>query len=864
MGIFLYLKKHRAKIGLFLLGFAIVSCNSLKKVQDYEVLVTKNTLYANDKKINDEDIRSLIIQAPNSTFLGYPLRLNLYNLAKKDPDSSYRAWLDRKPEREQRLAYLLSQKQVSRLGESFVVKGMSDWLKKIGETPVILDTSRTRKSLERLKLYYGTKGYFNDNATYQIDTIAKQKVEVAYKISLGKPFIIDSISKKIASIPIDSLYELHRVGSLIKKGEQFNLVNFNMERERLTNIFRNNGVYNFQESSVTYDIVRDTTKLADDQKMEVELNIENLRSRGENNVTTSEYKIYRFGQVNIYTDYLNNNTTDSLKSFKQGDYNIFYHGKLKYRPKALTDAIFLKKDSIYRDVDKIRTYRRIANLNNFKYPNIEMLEDSTEAKLITNIYLASRSKFSLGLDTDFTHSNIQYAGISLSPSLQARNVFKGAENLSLAGRVNLGASKDPNIVDNSFFNILEFGVDLKLTIPRIWFPFINSKKIIPYYMLPQTRISIGTDFQKNIGLDKQSLNAMYSFNWSPNDRVKHMVQLLDIQYVRNLNPDRYFYVYKNAYKNLNSIADNYQNDPSLNDFYVQPIDPDNPQLTVPEGTTGFTNAVLKDNLIPPGTVQHEEVRSIEERRERLTENNLIFATNYTFAKNNKQGLNDNNFYRFLFKVEGAGNILSLLTNVVTFNKNENGNSLVFGVPYSQYFKIEFDYIKHWDLSHSNVLAFRAFAGIAVPYGNANSIPFVRSYFAGGSNDNRAWTAYSLGPGRTDDLNDFNEANLKIALNLEYRFPIMKNFKGALFADVGNIWNIWDNVENPQAKFTGISSLGDVGLATGFGIRYDFTYFVIRLDTGFKTYNPALAYSDRWFTDFNFGEAVLNIGINYPF
>src|SRR5690606_38158104 len=197
MGILVNLKKYGAKIILFLLGFTIVSCNSLKRVEYDEVLITKNTLYADDKKVNDEDIQSLIIQEPNSSLLGYPLRLNLYNLAKKDPDSSYRSWLERKPGREQRLSNLLSRKQVDRLGESFVVKGMHEWLKKIGEAPVVLDTSRTRKSLERLKLYYGTKGYFNDNATYQIDTVAKQKVEVSYKISLGKPFIIDSLSHEI-------------------------------------------------------------------------------------------------------------------------------------------------------------------------------------------------------------------------------------------------------------------------------------------------------------------------------------------------------------------------------------------------------------------------------------------------------------------------------------------------------------------------------------------------------------------------------------------------------------------------------------------------------------------------------------------
>lgn len=269
MGILVNLKKHSAKIVLFLLGFAMVSCNSLKRVEDGAVLVTKNTIYADNKKINDENIRSLIIQETNSNILGYPLRLNLYNLAKKDPDSSYQEWLTRKPKREQRLVNVLSQKQVERLGESFVVSGMSEWLKKIGEAPVILDTSKTRKSLERLKVYYGTKGYFNDNATYQIDTISKQKVELAYKLSLGKPFIIDSVSKEIASRPIDSLYDQYKAGSFIKKGDQFDLNNFNNERERLTNMYRNNGVYNFQESSITYDIIRDTIKLADDQKMEV-------------------------------------------------------------------------------------------------------------------------------------------------------------------------------------------------------------------------------------------------------------------------------------------------------------------------------------------------------------------------------------------------------------------------------------------------------------------------------------------------------------------------------------------------------------------------------------------------------------------
>ncbi|MEL6305395.1 MAG: BamA/TamA family outer membrane protein, partial [Bacteroidota bacterium] len=190
--------------------------------------------------------------------------------------------------------------------------------------------------------------------------------------------------------------------------------------------------------------------------------------------------------------------------------------------------------------------------------------------------------------------------------------------------------------------------------------------------------------------------------------------------------------------------------------------------------------------------------------------------------------------------------------------------LVFGVPFSQYIKPEVDFIKHWPVGGSKVLAFRSFIGMAVPYGNSTNIPFVRSYFAGGSNDNRAWNAYELGPGSTSNVNDFNEANLKLAFNFEYRFPIAGDVKGALFADAGNIWNVFDDEDNPDAIFSGFESLQDLALGTGMGLRYDFSYFVFRLDLGFKTYNPAEEASKRWFRDYNFRNAVFNVGINYPF
>ena len=131
------------------------------------------------------------------------------------------------------------------------------------------------------------------------------------------------------------------------------------------------------------------------------------------------------------------------------------------------------------------------------------------------------------------------------------------------------------------------------------------------------------------------------------------------------------------------------------------------------------------------------------------------------------------------------------------------------------------------------------------------MPFARSFFSGGANDNRAWKVYKLGPGSSSNINEFNEANFKLAFNLEYRFPILGALKGGLFIDTGNVWNLWDDVEDPKMRFEGLQDLSEIAIGSGVGLRYDFDFFVFRFDTGFKTYNPALPLGQRWWSEYNF-------------
>ncbi|SFR32154.1 Surface antigen [Robiginitalea myxolifaciens] len=849
------------KIGLILLGASIWSCNTLKRVAPDQQLLTQYKIFTDSTEVRDPQVRDLVLQRPNAKIAGIPLRLHLYNMAKQDADSSFQAWLYAKEGRKDRWEKLLSRKQVERMGESFLVSGYSRWLKRIGEPPAVIDTSITEKSLQRLQAYYYNRGYFNQEADFEVNPTSDRRAEVLYRLKLGEPYRIDSLSWRISSADVDSIYREYQDASRVKAGKQYDLVDFTSERERLTQLFRNRGIWNFQESSVNFDILRDTTS-RQDQSMMVELVIDDQRRRGDSVISTQPYRVRRMGDINVFADYDVLSGEQGLKVVREGDLTIFYRDKLKYKPRTLANTIAMRRDSVYRDIDRLRTYRQITNLNTFRYPNIELIE-SGDDYLDANIYLSARPKNSLGVDFDLTHSNIQRIGVGLGVSLITRNVFGGAETLSLSGRGSFGLLSD-DIQGEDFFS--EFGGDINLNFPRIWLmPFVNNKNIIPYYMQPQTRVSLGANFQKNIGLDKQTFNNILGYSWSPDDTKNNQLELLNVEFVRNVNIDRFYDVYQSTYQRLDDVADDFEDNPAVAGFYEP--DPDNPDelvLTIPEGTAGFTEEVLVNGLVPTNSDTYAEVFRIEERRQRLTENNLIFASNFTHTKNTKTDINDNSFYQLRWKLESAGGLLSAISSIFPFEENDQGQNLVFNVPYSQYVKGEIDYIRHWSLSQDNTLAFHSFVGLAVPFGNADNIPFVRSYFAGGSNDNRAWFPYSLGPGSTRNLNDFNEANFKIALNLEYRFPVVGDLKGAIFSDLGNIWNLWDNEEDPAATFSGFDSLQDIALGTGFGLRYDFTYFVFRADLGFKTYDPSKPLANRWFSEYNFANSVLQIGINYPF
>lgn len=826
------------------------ACDSVKRVAQNQHLLTKNTITINGESVTNDTISSLFYQKPNSRlpipFTTIPLKLYIYNSARPNIDSVLNARFYSNPKKMARKSKLLSRKQLDKYLDS--KKSFNSWLKRTGEAPVIIDTALTNKSLVRIENYYKTNGWFNATADYKINKGDDKKATIDYTIQTKNAYKFDTVASNIKSPVVEKIYNQFKDQSLIKSGSQYRINNVYNEADRIVELMRDNGVYHFSQDYIEFE--GDT--IFGTNKMNIETIIENRLIREEDVSRREPFKIFKVKDVNIYTNssFKNRNQSTNDTTYYDG-YNIYSIGKLKYKPRALTNSVFITPNTVFKDKNRPLTSRKISDLRTFKYPNITYVENP-DTTLTANIFLTPLKKFELEFSAEALQSNIQTIGFSINPSLLIRNVFNAAETLEISGFTSIGSSKDASNIKDQFFDINEIGANLKLTIPRLFSPF-NTEKIIPKYMFPSTSLTVATSSQTNIGLDKQTFTGSFNYRWYPNNTITSKLDLFNIQFVKNLNTANYFNVYDNSFDSLNEIA---QTSGFINSSQNLGI-PTQANNFLDQVASGSYNTILSNDDI-------DTVNAINERKQRLTEDNLIFATSFSFTKDRRDNLGDEDFSIFKSRLELAGNFFSLTSKVLGLQKNVNGKYEMFNVAYSQYAKVELDYIKHWSLGYKNVLAFRTFFGIAIPYGNSTNIPFSKSFFAGGANDNRAWSAYNLGPGSLETSNEFNEANLKIAISAEQRFNLLGPLNGAIFVDTGNIWNVFDDIDQDEATLSGFDSLKDIAVGSGFGLRYDFNFFVLRGDIGFKTYDPSYPIGNRWFNDYNFANAVYNIGINYPF
>jgi hypothetical protein len=785
----------------FVVLVLLYSCSNIKNLSDDQSILIKNKIIINHKDGYKErrpivdEIAVIPTQKPNKSILG---------------GVRFKLWLYNKVDSAKTIKWVYNEK------DSFTVnKKFNSWLKyKMGEAPVLFDSSTLLHNKGLIENYLTNKGYFYKNVLVSYSTIAK-RTTVNYKLNLDAPFTIFNVNFPKPTNDPEGIIADNKKNSYLKFGNAFDIATLKLERDRIADDFRNKGYYDITRENIFFDF--DTTY--DKKKVNIDVIV--------NKTDSAAFKVYRIRNIYVYSNY----TLNNINKIGYNDTVLFNKMSFitdveKFRPKQLTEFIFIRSGEKYsQDLFQL-TQKRLINLGVFKFTTIEYSVVSTDSSadlLDCFIYLtpAKRQAFSIDYYQSYNISNQQDAlsrnriGSSLNLTYKNKNLSKRADmfGVTLSGDVQFNTARDNNKVRQSVIQSIDAGIVLDYSQNRFLVPF--KIKRLSYNSNPKTIFSVGYNFQKRINYFLfHKVTARYGFEWRTKDRIKHVFNILDVSLLgfQNKQP---------AFLKL------------LNDR--------------PSARLSFT-----DGFIP--------------------------ATNYTLIFNGQKNPDDYRFVNNIFGVEVAGNLLHELALLSHINDNDPLPYKILGVKYFQYIKVENDLRLYLVNQDKSALIGRIFIGVGVPYGNVKDLPYVRQYSVGGGNSLRAFRPNVIGPGGSSD--SFSRSNaftslqlgdMKLELNLEYRFNLYRWFKGAIFADAGNVWNVRKKPELKNAEFNINRFYKEIAIGVGAGIRADFEFFVIRFDLGFPLYDPRYPVNERLvqFSKKPFGTkgyfpANFNLGIGYPF
>lgn len=519
---------------------------------------------------------------------------------------------------------------------------------------------------------------------------------------------------------------------------------------------------------------------------------------------------YQIKTVNIYPD---REMKDSIALDPRRFNNKNYlQNPLSFKPKYLDKFVTIKEGDYFNPQTSKNTSRRLATIGAYKYVNIQykeidsLLTDSLGI-LEANIYLSPLTKRAFRAELQAVTKSNNFAGPNLALTYSNRNLFYGGETLNIS--TNIGYETQFASGDNAGLSSLELGVKGELIFPRVISPFKINDDFFEY-SIPKTKTSLGLSYLNRSKLYALlSGTALFGYVWNANRYITYEVNPISINYTSLSN------------------------------------------------TTEEFDAILEDNPFLK--------RSFEQQ--------FISGLTLSFTYNGMVDTNDQNQFYLNTTLDVAGNSISLFGR-----EAEVGEPKEFlGLQYAQYAKADIDARFHLNFGEDNqqTIATRLFAGYGLAYGNSDIIPFVKQYFAGGPYSVRAFRIRSLGPGTYSEEGDIQSdgtffdqtGNIRLEANVEYRFPIYSFFKGAFFADVGNVWNsegnpaFVDDDGNASDKFTS-NFINELGMGAGFGIRIDVQGFVIRFDLAAPFHDPSLPEGQRY--DFRVDEPVLNFAIGYSF
>ena len=673
------------------------------------------------------------------------------------------------------------------------------YFKKIGESPTILNHRLTKKSANQIELYYKNKGYLDARVSYKIEK-KKHKANVIYSLNTGSPYVINNVTVS-PNINKNIAESIQNILTEINLGEIYNFNHLEEHRSILASKLQDQGFYKFNKEFIHF--LADTNQIT--KEINLELVIKSIDKIEGDSFIQSEYRQGIIGRVNVfiepinYADIQDTITTDGINF-------IFNKHTPVFNLKRLTKKILVRPGVTYNKSMFDKSYEALSELKNFKKISFEFSRISTDDNkdiLVSNIFLTSGNKIAYSVELEATTNPELQEGISGYASLSHYNIFNGAEHLQLKFKGS-----------NNFRNIKENGAVINFTIPSLISP-IQLNQILNKTSKTKTIFTASVIEMKRPEFTRNSISGSYSYQWTNRHKFQHKLSLFNLSYVN----------FKGDASNLNNIS---------------------------------------EYLIAKDYSSH-----------------LIPTSSYTFSYDNKSKNQFKNYGFFRFHLESSGSFLRSLARPLNLNQltneegfpviQENGNT-TYTINiwnneniFTQYIKTTLDYRYYWKMNKKNSIAFRTNSGIIYAFGNTNQSPFHKKFIAGGANDLRGWQAFKRPTGSLAINSDtLFTGGVKFITSLEYRFSLIKKLNGSLFIDAGNIWEISsNNSEYEQANFKWNRFLDEIAVDIGFGLRYDFKYFILRTDLGFVAREPSV--SDKWkWQELNIRNSQLNIGLGYPF
>ena len=689
-------------------------------------------------------------------------------------------------------------------------KRRNRWLRRMGEPPVIYDPLKTKRSDLKLQQYFKTKGYLDATVSDTV-VLGRKRAKVIYRVTENTPYRLRNIAFDFHNdTTLGGIISRNRFSATrLEKDMLFDMDVLGEERNRIADIARRNGYYYFQKDDVSF--LADSSLRSHQVDLTLVLNPYHIKlpTGEEQEVMHPQYTVRSVNVVELPT------STARLGDLSQYDtlslatsQTLYYSGKRPFiRKKIVNNNLQMFPGMWYNDFFVNRTYSRMSALGIVRSADISFSDAHTDNnELDAYVVLTPNKPHSFSLDLEGTNSSGDL-GFAVTSTLQHRNLFRGSENLALKGRYALESVSKANLALSDVLNdrVQEFYGELSLKFPRFVFPFLNP--VFKRRIASTTEFSISFDDQKRPEYTRYISTASMRYDWNMRRFYSYTIRPFDLNYVY-----------------LPWISHRFE------ERYSDP----------------------KYSVLRYSYSDH-----------------LIFASGVQMGYNNQQSARTLNKTSYKVSLESAGNLLYGISKLTNAEK-ENGMYEVANIPYSQYVKGEFEYAYNRFINKSNRVVLHGKLGLEYPYGNAEMVPFEKRFFGGGANGVRGWSVRTLGPGSYSSPSSYDfvsqSGNIELTLNAEYRSKLFWLIEGAAFVDAGNIWNIKDYEFQPDGTFRFDRFYKQIALAYGLGLRFDFTYFIIRLDLGMKAFDPELDGRQKWryrnitwHDDFAF-----HFAIGYPF